>query len=147
MCIVFYVFDSFQLFLNEFLNNPSLHERLAENINRTLSLRTGEKRNRKKSGRSLKTPASPRSSKPGKSEAPSIAEESESNISQSLDTQHLNTFLDDILNINVRKLCLDFICCLMNFLWYFSQAKVFYELTFNFLFCCCLCVSFDKNKS
>lgn len=100
----------FQLFLNEFLNNPSLHERLAENINRTLSIKTTEKRNRKKSGKISKIQENPKPNKPEKSEESTIPEESESNYSQNMESQGLYTFLDDILNINVRRLGLVFLC-------------------------------------
>lgn len=89
----------FQLFMTEFLNNPSLHERLAENINRTLSQRTDEKRSRKKSGKTTKGVTSDKSDK---LEITSIHEEAESNCNQSLDSQGLTAFLDDILNLNVR---------------------------------------------
>lgn len=104
ICIISY----FQLFLNEFLNNPSLHERLAENINRTLSIKTTEKRSRKKSGKIPKIQENPKPSKPEKSEESTIPEESESNYSQNMESQGLYTFLDDILNINVRRLGLFF---------------------------------------
>lgn len=105
ICIISY----FQLFLNEFLNNPSLHERLAENINRTLSIKTTEKRSRKKSGKIPKIQENPKPNKPKKSEESTIPEESESNYSQNMESQGLYTFLDDILNLNVRRLGL-FIC-------------------------------------
>lgn len=105
ICIISY----FQLFLNEFLNNPSLHERLAENINRTLSIKTTEKRSRKKSGKIPKIQENPKPNQPKKSEESTIPEESESNYSQNMESQGLYTFLDDILNLNVRRLGL-FIC-------------------------------------
>lgn len=82
ICIIFY----FQLFLNEFLNNFFLYERLVENINRTFSIKIIEKRSRKKLGKIFKIQENFKFNKFKKFEEFIIFEESEFNYFKNMES-------------------------------------------------------------